>query len=423
MSVRPSSAEIKCLIGALVIVAVFGFWHNVSAATVDELQVTIEKKNEEIKKLEEEAKKYRDEIVVKQETGKTLKGELQRIERAIAQLRRDISIAQQRVEKAQLEIDAIALEIREKEIALRKLRNGLAGLLQYFSEQEQRSFLAILLEYNALSDFFQQLDYSDSLEKKIMKSLDTVRTLQKELTIKKVQAREKKEELVNLKDSLRDRKEIQEGIKKERNDILKSTQNQEKKYQELLRDTERKQEEILQDIEGLEENLRKLVDPESLPKRREGFLKWPAEGLLSQGYGETPFTRSNLGRGFYKFHNGIDISSSVSTPIFAADDGIVLATGNTDKYCHRGAYGRYIVIDHKNNLATMYAHLSLIKVANSQQVKKGDIIGYMGSSGLSTGPHLHFTLYDARTVEIKLGKIGTCGLLPFGGSINPLLYL
>ena len=188
----------------------------------------------------------------------------------------------------------------------------------------------------------------------------------------------------------------------------------------MLATTEEKQEEILKEIEELESSLRQLVDPNSLPAQRKGLLVWPIQGRITQGYGNTPFARSS---DFYKFHNGIDISAPYGTPLHAADDGVVLAVGDTDRYCRRGAYGKYMVIDHQNNLTTMYAHLSLIRVTNGQKVARGDIIGYTGNSGLSTGPHLHFTLYDSRTVEIKLGKIGTCGVLPFGGSINPLVYL
>jgi len=191
----------------------------------------------------------------------------------------------------------------------------------------------------------------------------------------------------------------------------------------MLRETERKQEAILKDIEALEEELRKLIDISSLPVGRKGVLVWPAQGLLTQGYGETPFTKSARGRHFYRFHNGIDIAAETGTPVAAADEGVVVAVGNTDVYCPRGAYGKYIVIQHPRNLATMYAHLSFIKVAKNKKVNRGEVIGYAGSSGLSTGPHLHFTVYDARTVEIKLGKIGTCGPLPFGGSVDPMKYL
>lgn len=409
-------------VAIIMIVAIFIMPYEGQAATIEELRSFIEQKNQEIKRLEEEARRYRDEIISTQKASKTLKDELQRIERIIKQFKQDIVVIERKIEKKGLEIKTLALEVLEKEYSIRNLRNGLAGLVQSFSERDQQSLVEIMLVHNAFSDFFRQIDYSALAERKIIGALDSLRSLKKELEIKQADAEDKKEELEDLSISLRDQKKLQEGVKQDRNNLLLVTKNQETRYQALLRETEKKQESILRDIEGLEEALRKLVDSDSLPKAREGFLRWPADGRISQGYGETPFTKSSKGRHFYKFHNGVDIVALFGAPIYAADNGLVKAVGNTDQFCPRGAYGKYILIDHKNNLATMYAHLSLIKVAGGQEVKRGDIIGYMGNSGLSTGPHLHFTLYDARTVEIKLGTIGTCGLLPFGGSINPLVY-
>lgn len=411
------------LLGTIVCIALFGFLQRTDAQTVDDLKQKIEQKNSEIKKLEAEARKYRDEIAETQTKGKTLKGELGNIDRTIVQLRRDVVLTERKIERTQYEIEELGLGIRDKEAAIRKMRNGLAGLIQVVFEKDQRSIFEVLLRYKFLSDFFEQLEHVASIEEKLLSSLEAVRTLREELRLKKAQAEEKKEEYKGLSDALGDQKKIQDGLKRDRSDLLKSTQNQERQYQELLRETEKRQEAILREMEELEEELRKKIDPASLPTQKKGYLEWPANGRISQGYGETPFTKSRRGQHFYKFHNGIDIAGPLGTPIVAADDGKVMAIGDTDRYCPRGAYGKYIVVDHKNNLATMYAHLSLVRVHGGQEVRRGDIIGYMGSSGLSTGPHLHFTLYDARTVEIRLGSVGTCGLLPFGGSLNPLLYL
>lgn len=408
---------------AIFVIVFLAFFGSARADIVGELKQKIDQKNSEIKKLEEEAKAYRDEIAQTHNRGKTLKEELGRIDRIVAQLKRDIALTERKVERAGYEIEEFGLDIKSKEFAIGKMRNGLAGLMRVVSEKDQTSILEVILQYKFLSVFFEQLQYISSVEKKLLSSLDTLRSLREELKTKKARAEEKKNELEGLEDSLSDQKKIQGGLKRDRSDLLKSTQNQEKRYQALLSDTEKKQEAILREMEELEEELRKRIDPSSLPSSRKGYFLWPTQGRLTQGYGETPFTQSKRGQHFYKFHNGIDIAGSIGTPIVAVDDGTIRAVGDTDRYCPRGAYGKYIVVDHGNNLATMYAHLSLVKTGVGAEVKRGDIIGYMGNSGLSTGPHLHFTLYDSRTVEIRLGAIGTCGLLPFGGSLNPLVYL
>lgn len=407
---------------AVLVALFFMFPFLLRGASIDELSKNIEEKNQEIKKLEEEEKKYRDELAARAKQGKTLKEELARINGEINKLKRDITLTEKKIQKTKLEIEALGLDIHEKEASIRKLRGGLAGIIQSFSEQTQESTLELLIKYNTLAEFFQNIDYGASLKHKIISSLDTLKKLQQELRAKHANAQEKKGELEELEDSLKDRKSIREVTQRDRATLLQKTKNEEKLYQNLLAENEKRQEELFREMEKLEEELRKLVDPDSLPPARKGLLLAPVDGIVTQGYGDTPFVRG-AGRDFYKFHNGIDMRAPIGTPIRAADEGTVLAIGDTDRYCWRGAYGKYIVLNHPNNLSTMYAHLSLIRVQSGQVVHRGDIIGYTGNSGLSMGPHLHFTLYDSRTVELRLGPRGTCGILPLGGSLNPMIYL
>jgi murein DD-endopeptidase MepM/ murein hydrolase activator NlpD len=98
-------------------------------------------------------------------------------------------------------------------------------------------------------------------------------------------------------------------------------------------------------------------------------------------------------------HPGIDIGVGFGTPIHAAASGIVILAGPD------GGYGNFVVIDHGNNLATAYAHQESIAVTVGQHVNQGDVIGYVGSTGFSTGPHLHF--------EVRIN----------GNPVDPLGYL
>lgn len=122
--------------------------------------------------------------------------------------------------------------------------------------------------------------------------------------------------------------------------------------------------------------------------RGSGNFMWPASGYLTQGY--------------WLGHQAVDIGAPTGTPIYAADTGYVAATG------WMGGYGNYIIINHGNGFETLYAHLSEIRVIAGQGVQRGHIIGLMGSTGRSTGPHLHF--------EIRQGGIkrNPLGFLPRG---------
>lgn len=116
--------------------------------------------------------------------------------------------------------------------------------------------------------------------------------------------------------------------------------------------------------------------------RTDWSMVMPASGRLSSrfGYRIDPVTKKRN-----TFHKGIDISAPAGTPVYAAESGTVFDAG----YKQSG-YGNLIVIKHADDMATYYGHLSKIAVSKNSKVKKGELIGNVGSTGKSTGPHLHF---------------------------------
>ncbi|HZD47630.1 MAG TPA: M23 family metallopeptidase [Silvibacterium sp.] len=107
---------------------------------------------------------------------------------------------------------------------------------------------------------------------------------------------------------------------------------------------------------------------------------WPVVGPITSSFGE----RLDPFNGEGAFHSGIDISASFGTAVRATADGFVLTSGLVS------GYGREILIDHGHGIETLYGHLSGFAVSTGEQVKRGQIIGYVGTSGRSTGPHLHY---------------------------------
>lgn len=118
--------------------------------------------------------------------------------------------------------------------------------------------------------------------------------------------------------------------------------------------------------------------PAGAPSRAPGSFLWPTTGTLTQYFGENPAYYGPGG------HNGVDIANAQWTPLVAADAGVVVFAG------WRGGLGNAVGIDHQNGLVTWYGHAVQLAVGAGQRVARGDIIAYMGTTGNSTGPHLHF---------------------------------
>ena len=98
-----------------------------------------------------------------------------------------------------------------------------------------------------------------------------------------------------------------------------------------------------------------------------------------------------ISQGFSWYHKGIDIANPNYPPIVAADSGVVTVAGWVDNT----GYGNRVMIDHGNGYITLYGHMSRVSVSVGQRVGKGQLIGYVGSTGRSTGPHVHFEIRNS----------------------------
>ena len=133
----------------------------------------------------------------------------------------------------------------------------------------------------------------------------------------------------------------------------------------------------------------KYYEASGVGEQREGLLQ-PVPGAVTSRYG----MRRHPILGYSRMHAGLDFRASYGTPIYAVTDGTVSFAGR------HGGHGNYVRLNHEGGLGTGYGHMSRIAVNNGQRVRRGQIIGYVGSTGLSTGPHLHYEMYrGGRTVD------------------------
>jgi murein DD-endopeptidase MepM/ murein hydrolase activator NlpD len=129
----------------------------------------------------------------------------------------------------------------------------------------------------------------------------------------------------------------------------------------------------------------KALDQDTLKKALGELFVKPLEGnyrfTSAYGYRADPFT------GVRSFHTGIDLAINTGTPIKASMQGKIATAG------WNNVYGNYVIITHSNGYKTLYAHMQKYVVATGQSVNQGETIGYVGNTGYSTGPHLHFSVY------------------------------
>jgi murein DD-endopeptidase MepM/ murein hydrolase activator NlpD len=135
-----------------------------------------------------------------------------------------------------------------------------------------------------------------------------------------------------------------------------------------------------------------------------GLIRPVPEAHLSSGFG----FRWHPLLGYSRFHKGVDYAAAWGTPIYAVADGVVSQAG------WAGGYGQMVRLSHADQVETGYAHMSRLAVSAGAQVRQGQIIGYVGSTGLSTGPHLHFEVYRAGVAidPADVRHIGQMGLSP-----------
>lgn len=405
---------IKILIGLICAVILFSPAYFGNASLIDDLKKQIEQKEQELKVLEEKSKQYKNTITQSQKEQKNLKGNITDLNTQIDYLSTQIEIAQNQMDQTALLIEKLKAEIIKQEESLQLKKIYIASAIQTINEFDSTSLLELLLKNNNFSNFLNQTDYIESLENEIQNNIDSLQLLKSRLEEKYTEQKNKERDLEELNSDLSSKKIITNQQKNKKESLLQETKNQEKKYSSLLGEIQKKRSGIQKEIYELEEKLKYTIDPSKIPAPKKGLFNWPANGALSQKWGST--SETGFINDAYKFHNGVDIAAPIGTPIYAPASGKVIAVGDNGQY----AYGKWIAIDHQNGLITLYGHLSLQSVSSGASIKNGQKIGYMGSTGFSTGSHLHFTVYAANTFQTTSRWFG---LLPLGGSINPLNYL
>ena len=392
-----------------------------SGSSAEDLRQEIENRNTLLQEILEEREEIEKNL---DETGKqknSLVKEIRTIDYNINRLNLSIKANKLILEKLDLEIESLRGDVRSIENNIQNKKSTVAKLMVELQQRDRENILTIFLKNKSLADSVSEAQSIITLNNDLTVSAGELRNFQYEL-IQKLNEEQGKQKSKKIEGSnLINRQFIVKDQKDYKNQVLTQTKNQEKIYEEQITELDEKQEEISRIMEEFEDQLRAAFDPSLLPLKRPGVIGFPVEEpLITQYYGPTKFAQRAY---LTKTHTGVDFRAPLSTPILAAFDGRVVAEDNNDKSrWRRYQYGKYIVIEHENNLSTLYAHLSRVVVKEGDILQRGDLIGYSGNTGYSTAAHLHFGLYWAPSIQYK--KIApAAGLVPVGVTIDPMDYL
>lgn len=402
-----------------------------TSAAVEDLNTQRDAKRKELDQLKAQVASLQKQINTQRNKIASLNNEIALFDLEITQTQQQIDVLAKEIDVTNLDIIDTLRQVNETEKRVETKKSLLKDLIMQIYEYDQASPLEVVLAHENFSDMLSQIENTVTFQEKNQSLLDELHALQADLAAKQQVLEQKKTQLNTLKGQAESTKAALEQQQNQKESLLSYTRGQESRYRAMLDNVSEEEARVNQEVYDLDQKIRAQLGDKALPTVNGTFV-WPMEGILTQGYGNTGFTK--LG---YNFHNGIDIAAPANTPIYAAADGVVYATGTG-----KTAYGNWVVIKHnvrmpdgsEKRLYTLYGHMNRIATSSGRNVLAGDAIGYEGNTGNTTrilygperGYHLHFTVYDEEGFGIADGanqKTYGAYKVPFGYTYNPMKFL
>lgn len=320
-----------------------------------------------------------------------LKTKIENTNAQISVYKQLIADSQGELDAAQEELTALSQAHRER---IRAMEEG--GTVTYWQ---------VLFQANSFTDLLDRLNMVQEISEADRKRIESLRIAADIVTATQLNLDAEKTALDEAAAQMEADEQLLEEKRTESDELLRQLAQQADEYQLLLEESEALQEELMQQIAAKEADLKEAQYNAKLVELAKSGENPPSDAVWVtpvSGYTITsPFgMRTHPILGYEKMHNGIDMACSQGTPIYATRAGTV-----TTAAYQAGGAGYYVSINHLDGFSSIYMHMTNYIVSAGQSVAQGQLIGYVGSTGMSTGPHLHFGISYAGTYVNPLAYI------------------
>ena len=326
-----------------------------------------------------------DEVAAKR---RSLEGQVKALDADIAAVEADLA-------NASALLDTITADLIRAETKLTATSDDLHVARTQLTDRAVNAYIRqpgaqlanLLLERQSFRELAAATDFLRSLFDAQHRSVDRSRELQASIVGERRSLGELRDQAAAQREQVAAHRAQLLGARGQRDGLRAQAQSEERRQKAILEEVKDQVEQFEAEIASLKKEsdaiaalLRARQRAQKVLPSGKGVLALPVAGSLSSGFGARTHPIFETTR----MHNGVDFSAPTGTPVKAADRGTVAVAGT------RGGYGITVIIDHDNGLATLYGHLSRLAVSEGAKVARGEVVGSVGSTGYSTGPHLHF---------------------------------
>lgn len=358
---------------------------------LDELEGQKAEIDEQIKKLQGQLADNLDEM-------EKIVAQKNLIDQEIALLHEQIATINEQISAYGVLIADKQEELTAAEEKLGELREKNKERIRAMEEDGALSYWSVLFEANSFSDLLDRLNMIEEIAAADQRRLEEMNTAAKVVADTKAELEGEKADLEGVKDELKTTQTTLEGKRVTADQLLTELIATGEEYEALMEQSEDEQAKLMEEIAKKEEEYEDAK-----------YLEWLATSVPDPTYaggagtGQTignatwliPISYTNFSSPFgmrwhpvyggYRMHYGVDLAAPTGTPIYATRTGVITTTSYQE-----GGAGYYVTINHGDGFSSIYMHMTHYIVSPGQYVSAGEVIGYCGSTGASTGPHLHF---------------------------------